>query len=497
MVRILQGTMGMSEHLPAGITAEDWAATPLSVRVLVRALQEQVARLEQRVQGLEEQGRQTSRTSSKPPSSDPPGAPPRPRRRPSGRPTGGQPGHEGQGRVPRPVEQVDRVVEVKPEACGQCGAALQGEDPAPARHQVAEVPRVAPEVTEYRQHTLTCGGCGTRTTAPWPQDMPRGGFGPRAQATVAYLTGRQGISQRDAQEVLGALFHLDLGLGSITALEQQVSAAVAGPVGEAQQFVQAQPVANADETSWKEGIARHWLWVAVTALVSVFVVRPTRGSQGAKDLLGPTYPGIVGSDRWSGYTWIAPTHRQLCWAHLRRDFAAFVERGGASARLGRALLAAAEEMFGRWQRVRDGTLSRAAFQREMQPVQTRIGRLLRAGTRRQHAQTRHTCARILTLEDALWTFVAVEGVEPTNNAAERALRRAVLWRRRSFGTQSAEGSVFVARLLTVVTTLRQQERDVLDYLTDACAARLTGTPSPSLLPEAQHPARPLSLPAAA
>ena len=340
------------------------------------------------------------------------------------------------------------------------------------------------EVTEYRQHTLTCACCGTDTSAPWPEDMPAGGFGPRARATVAYLTGRQGLSQRDAQEALAALFHLDLSVGSIAALERQVSAAVAGPATEALAFVQVQDVANVDETGWKEGTQRRWLWVAVTALVSVFLVRATRGSQGAKDLLGPTYGGVVGSDRWSGYTWLDPTRRQLCWAHLLRDVAAFVERGGASARLGRALLAAAEKMFGLWYRVRDGTLSRAAFQREMGPLQARIGRLLRMGTRRRHAQTRHTCANILKVEAALWTFVATEGVEPTNNAAERALRRAVLWRRRSFGTQSAEGSAFVAHLLTVVTTLRQQERNVLDYLTDACAAVVTGAPSPSLLPQA-------------
>ena len=487
----------MSKQAPEGITAEDWAATPLSVCVRVQALQEQVMRLEQRVRVLEEQTRQTSRTSSTPPSSDPPSAPSRPPRRPSGRTTGGQPGHEGHGRALLSAAQVDQIVDVRPEACGRCGAVLVGDDADPARHQVAELPRVVPEVTEYRQHTLTCGCCGRRTTAPWPEDMPTGGFGPRAQATVAYLTGRQGISQRDAQEVLAALFHLEMSLGSITALERQVSAAVAEPVAQAHVFVQAQPVANADETSWKEGTARQWLWVAVTALVSVFLVRATRGSQGAKDLLGPTYGGIVGSDRWSGYTWIAPAQRQLCWAHLLRDFAAFVERGGASARLGRALLATAEEMFGLWYRVRDGTLSRAEFQREMCPVQTRIGRLLRMGTRRTQAKTRHTCANILKLEDALWTFVAVEDVEPTNNAAERALRRAVLWRRRSFGTQSAAGSTFVARLLTVVTTLRQQERDVLDYLTDACAASLTGAMPPSLLPQVQPTTLNAPLPLAA
>lgn len=503
MVRILQLGWGMSEQPPDGITTEDWAATPLSVRVLVEALQqqirlqEQVTRLEQRVGVLEEQGRQTSRTSSKPPSSDPPSAPPRPPRHPSGRTTGGQPGHAGHGRPLRSAAQVDRIVDARPATCAQCGAALTGDDAQPARHQVTEVPRVAPEVAEYRQHTLRCECCGTRTTAPWPADMPRGGFGPRAQATVAYLTGRQGLSQRDAQELLGALFHLDLSVGSITALERQVSAALTEPVAEAQLFVQAQPVANVDETGWREGTARRWLWVALTALVSVFLVRPTRGSQGAKDLLGPAYRGVVGSDRWAGYTWIDVTHRQLCWAHLLRDFAAFVERGGASARLGRALRAAAEEMFGLWYRVRDGTLSRADFQRALRPVQARVGRLLRAGTRRQHAQTRQTCVNILKVEGALWTFVAMEGVEPTNNTAERALRRAVLWRRRSFGTQSAEGSVFVAHLLTVVTTLRQQQRDVLDYLTAACTARLTGAPPPSLLPQVPQTTLAMPLPIAA
>src|SRR5439155_9441084 len=181
-------------------------ATPVSVRLLVRVLQQQVQGLEQRVTALEEQLRQTSRTSSKPPSSDPPSAPPRPPRRPTGRQSGGQPGHEGHGRVLLSAQQVDQLVEAKPEVCGHCGAAVQGDDPTPARHQVAEVPRVVPQVTEYRQHTLTCGACGARTTAPWPEELPRGGFGPRAQAMVAYLTGRQGLSQREAQELLGALF---------------------------------------------------------------------------------------------------------------------------------------------------------------------------------------------------------------------------------------------------------------------------------------------------
>jgi len=295
--------------------------------------------------------------------------------------------------------------------------------------------------------------------------------------------------------LLQALFHLDISLGSVAALEQQVSAAVAAPVAEAVAHVQQQPVVNADETGWREGTQRRWLWTAVTPLVSVFLVLATRGKVGAQTLLGATFAGRVGSDRWSGYTWLAPTQRQVCWAHLLRDFAAFVERGGEAARVGQALLDVSATIFGLWYRVRDGTLPRAAFVGAMAPPQAQVETLLAEGATREQAKTRRACQNILRLAPALWTFVAVEGVEPTNNAAERALRRAVVWRRRSFGTQSADGSRCAARLLTVVTTLRQQERDVLDYLTAACTAALRGLPAPSLLPalactDARVPLRP-------
>ena len=484
----------MTEHAePPAISADDWAATPPAVRTLVQEQAARIARLEERIAALEERVQQTSRTSSRPPSSDPPSAPRRRTQPPSGRPTGGQVGHEGHGRPLLPPEQVDQIVEVKPEACAQCGAPLAGEDGEPARHQVSDLPRSVPVVTEYRRHTLTCGACGTATAAPWPEEMPRGGFGPRTQATVAYLAGRLGISQRDVTELLGVLFHLDLSLGSIAALEQQVSAAVATPVAEAQAYVQQQPAVNADETGWHEGRQRMWLWTAVTPLVTVFLVLATRGRTGAQTLLGATFAGIVGSDRWSGYTWVDPAQRQVCWAHLRRDFAAFVEREGESARLGQALLDVSATIFGLWYRVRDGTLPRAAFVRALPPLQAQVVALLTDGTTLEHAKTRRACRNILTLEPALWTFVTVEGVEPTTNAAERALRRAVVWRRRSFGTQSGEGRRFAERLLTVITTLRQQDRDVLDYLTVACTAALCGQPAPSLLPAPLACLSPLSL----
>jgi len=358
---------------------------------------------------------------------------------------------------------------------------LLGEDAHPARHQVTELPRVEPEVIEYRQHTLTCLDCGAQTMPEWPVDMPTGSFGPRVQATVGYLTGRMGVSQRDVEEAMDALFHTDLALGSVPALEQKVSVALSQPVKEARTYVQQQKVVNADETSWRQGKQRRWLWIGTTPFVTVFLLA-TRGAEGAQQLLGQTFQGVVGSDRWSGYNWLAICQRQLCWAHLKRDFQAFVDRGGESARLGEALLKQVKTMFELWHKLREGALSRTQFQEHMATIREEVGVLLRQGQALAHDKTRRTCKKILKLESALWTFVSVEGVEPTNNGAERLLRRAVLWRRRSFGTQSDAGSLFVERVLTTVATLRQQKRDVLDYLTEACAATMRGDSPSSLLP---------------
>lgn len=494
--------MPLPPELP--ISEEDWNHTPPAVQVVVIALwqqvqtlQTQVATLQAEVAQLREQLRRNSQNSSQPPSSDAPSAPPRAQRAPSGRKAGGQLGHTGHGRKLVPVEQVQHVIDLKPTQCHDCGALLLGEDAQPVRHQVTELPRIEPEVTEYRQQTLTCLACGAQTQAECPPDMPAGSFGPRLQATVGYLTGRIGASQREVEEVMQTIFHADLSLGSIPAQEDQVSAALAEPVQAAQTYVQQQPVQNVDETSWREKTKRTWLWINTTPLVTLFLVLATRGANGAQRILGSVVKSVVGSDRWSGYTWLDPQRRQLCWAHLKRDFQALVERGGESERIGRALLEQVETMFGLWHRVREGTLSRTDFQTAMQPIQTGVGDLLREGAalacdmpsgppplRGGHGQTRHTCQNLLKLEVALWTFVRIEGVEPTNNSAERGLRRAVLWRRRSFGTQSEDGSHFVERVLTVVTTLRQQKRDVLDYLTQACAAAMRGDKAPSLLPDA-------------
>ena len=471
-----------NERIPTGLSIAEWSATPSEVQALLLGLLATVQQQAERIAELEERLHKSSRNSSKAPSSDPPARPARPQRTSSGRKAGGQAGHTGHGRRLKPVAEVKRIVECKPTCCVECGALLLGVDPEPVRHQVSELPRIEAEVIEYRKHNLACQVCGHANTATWPVDMPSGSFGPRLQATVGYLTGRLGVSQRDVAEVMDSLFHVQVSLGSVPALEQGVSAALAAPAAEAQAYVQRQPVVNADETGWHEGTERRWLWIAATPLVCVFLLLTTRGAAGAKQLLDAAYAGIVGSDRWSGYNWLDRLRRQLCWAHLRRDFQALVDRGGASACLGEALLAQERHLFDLWHRVRDGTLGRPEFQVAAAPIQSQIHALLQEGTSLPHAKTCHLCQNLLKLEPALWTFVTVEGVEPTNNSAERSLRRAVLWRRRSFGTQSSSGSQFVERVLTAVTTLRLQHRDVLDYLTAACTAKIRGAVAPSLLP---------------
>jgi hypothetical protein len=475
------------ETVPAGLSSADWNATPLAVREWVLAWLGTVEQLQQRVAELEERLNQNSRNSSKPPSADPPQTPPRPARPATGRSAGGQPGHTGHTRLHKAVSQVQTVIELRPTGCAACGALLLGDDPAAQRHQVTELPRIEPHVTEYRRHRLTCLVCGHVTAAAYPREMPTGDFGPRLQALTGYLSGRMGMSQRDITEMLETVFHTDIALGTVAPLETAVSEALAQPVADAQAYVQHQPATNVDETGWREQAQRMWLWVATTPLVSVFFICASRGAIGVQHLLGEAFHGIVGSDRWSAYNWLNPQQRQLCWAHLKRDFQKLVERGGESQPLGEALLVQVEQLFQLWQRVRDGTLSRLNFQTQVEPIRTRVHDLLCQGAALAHTQTRHTCQNILKLEPALWTFVAIAGVEPTNNHAERCLRRAVLWRRRSFGTQSATGSCFVARVLTTVTTLRLQQRDVLDYLTAACAAAMRGESPPSLLPDASIP----------
>lgn len=474
----------------------EWKSTPLSVQAVVQALlqenqvlrqenqvmKQELVRLQVEMEKLKEQVNKNSQNSSKPPSSDMFQSGKYPKKEASGQKKGGQRGHKGKGRKPKPMEEVSKIVVSKPTACCECGSLLMGEDEQPQRHQVTHLPRIEPEIVEYQRHAVDCLVCGARNQAEWPADMPKGSFSEEVQALTAYLGGRFGISKRDIAEISETVFHIDISLGSISAQEQRVSQALKKPMDEALEYVDRQTTKNMDETSWHELMRLCWLWVCVTPKVTVFQIFKTRGASEAKKFLGENFVGILGSDRYSAYNWIDPNKRQACWAHLKRDFQTLLERGGESATVGRLLLEQVKLFFALWHHVKSGTLSRIDFQTVMVPIRSEVNRLLLMGIAVQHTQTHKTCRNIHNLEQALWTFVDCEGIEPTNNVAERALRRCVIWRRRSFGTQSEGGSRFVERITTTVSTLRQQKRDVLEFLVMACRANLQGLTAPSLLP---------------
>ena len=446
-----------------------------------------VGRLTARVVELEAQVAQLSRNStnsSKPPSSDPPGVvrPPHP---PSGRKRGGQAGHQGHQRRLLPPEKVTKAVDVLPGTCCSCGKHLDGRDPDPLRHQVIEVPPITPEVIEYRLHALGCD-CGATTRARLPVGVPCSSFGPRLAAMLAICTAKYRLSKRAVRELLSDFLGIELSLGSVANIEQQVSDAVDEPVAEAREHVRQSAGVNADETSWREDKKKAWLWVAATSVVTVFVIATSRGAKVAKELLGEAFKGVLTTDRWSAYNWVDVVRRQICWAHLKRDFQSWVDWGGPGAKWGRALLREVRRLFRLWHRARDGTISREVLAKRMRLVQLDVATLLMEAAVCRSRRVRGMAKEMQKLEWAFWTFIDTPGVEPTNNFGERQIRHAVLWRKGSFGTDSTAGSRFVERMLTVIVTLRQQERNVLDYLTAACRAHLTGTPKPSLVPGQAH-----------
>jgi transposase len=452
----------------------------------IAALQRRVGELEALVRQLQALLNRNSSNSSVPPSANPPSAPTPVVKKPTGKKPGGQPGHPPALRQRLPADRVHRLHVLTPTHCRRCHAPLAAEagpnDPEPTWHQVAELPRQPVQITEYQGCARTCSGCGEVTHAALPAEIKAYSIGPRLAAGLAYLTGRCHLSKRAVEEVVETLFGVPLALGTVSRLESQVSDALAAPHAEAAEAVCQAAVKHVDETGWRKAGRLCWLWAAVTHSVALFVVHRSRGVSGLAALLGEAVTGILCSDRWRVYERLPVERRQLCWAHLKRDFQAMVDRDGKGADAGANLLALTSVLFAWWYKVRDGTRTAAWLQRRIEAdLRPDVVAELRRGSACGCAPTAATCRELLAWEPALWTFAYHEGVEPTNNRAERALRPAVLWRKRSFGCHSDEGCRFVERLLTVVQTLRLQSRDVLDYLQAALTAHRNSLPAPKLL----------------
>ncbi len=475
------------------IAPEIWEKLPPEVQAYILVLEtalrqalEQIAQLEQRGMELEARLNRHSGNSSQPPSADSPQAPKRKAREKSGRRPGGQPGHEGKHRSLLPPDQVDKIVEHRATICPHCQGWLdqsggQGVPPV-ERHQVWELPEIKPVVIEHRRLAGWCPHCRVWVKPDLPVEVSQSAFGPRLQAWVALLTGRFRQSRRQVVDLLRELCGVKVSLGSIQTLCEETSEALAAPYHEAQEAVAQAETAFVDETGWKEQGKRRWLWVAVTKLVTVFLVSCSRGRQALHQLIGEDFPGILHSDRWGAYNIVDCSRRQLCWAHLKRDFQALSERQTRAGPLGAWGLREVKRLFDIWHRYQAGKITWAEMRWELVPVRTRLGRLLRRGAACGDPKAEAFCRNLLKLWPALLTFAFLPGVEPTNNRAERALRGAVLWRQGCFGNQSDQGCRFTERILTAVATLRQQERNIVEYMVAAINAHRAGQPAPSLLP---------------
>jgi transposase len=464
------------------ITPEQLAALPPEVRAVIQAIIEhyerQIAELKAEIERL----KKTPRNSSLPPSSEHPHAKPPAERPKSTKQRGGQPGHQKHERALIPSEQCESVVTCKPTHCRRCGRKLTGRDSAPLRHQLWELPEIKPLVTEYQRHRLPCP-CGATTCGCLPPGVPSGQAGPRLIALTALLMGCFRQSKRRVALFLEQVLEQPCSPGWVVKLQNQATGALRPAYEELAARLPGEPLLSIDETPTREGPTKGWLWTYVAKTYTVFAVRPSREASGVTDVLGPSFEGVVHCDRARMY--LALERLQWCWAHLKRDVQALIDEGqGKVKRLGYDLARSVRELFRLWARYRDGTISRLGWKRLMHPVREEIEALLLRGAFSGERRLIGMCQELYDHRDWLWTFLRVAGVEPTNNASERALRHAVIWRKLSFGTQSARGSRFVETMLTVVETCRQQKRPVFHYITQAMQAHWSGKDTPSLAPGA-------------
>jgi transposase len=474
-------------ELEAALARKDGELAERDARVAecegqVVALSEQVAALTKQVAELMAKLGRNSRNSHLPPSSDPPGTGGQSgKRRPGGRKRGGQPGHGGSQRTLLPPEQVDEVEDLYPSHCEGCARELpQVPDREAHRYQQVELPPIKPHTKEWRCHEVACVECGTKTRAPYDAErIPSSPFGPRLMALIAFLTGVYHVSRRKTVVLLWELLGVRISLGALSAVEARVSDAIAPAVAEAWTRVGAGAVKHTDGTSWLQAGAVRALWTIATTAATVFKILADNSRATLQPLYG-SLRGILVSDRAKALGFWAMERRQVCWAHLLRKFVSFSERDGPAGELGRELLDYTGILFEYWHDYRDGKLSREVFVTWMTALSPKVEATLARAVAANIDGVSGSCADMLEHKVALWTFVTCDGVEPTNNHAEREIRAFVLWRKRSFGAQSDRGNLFAERVMTVAHTARKQDKNVLAFLTACCRARLGRASAPSL-----------------
>lgn len=446
----------------------------------VAACHELIGQLMKRLSQLEERVNLNSRNSSKPPSSDGPATPARPNKVRSGKKLGGQPGHKGSYRAMVPEEEVRQRIECPPPTqCDACGSEVQVDADKPMRHQVFELPKIEPIVSEYVRLRGICTGCGRKHHAPLPAGVPRGQLGPRALALVGTLAGQFHLTQRKVQAVLTHIMGIRFSLGAVSQAHGLVSQALEAPVQQLHTQLQHAPVCHADETRHQNHGHTLWMWALASDWGTCFRIDPSRGQLAAKLILGEQPRFTLVSDRYAGYNFVPVQKRQVCWAHLLRDFERIAQRKQLAGKIGKRLQGYGYLLF-RWR-------DRGEDARHFAWLQRRVRRQLEIGsTQTECDRTANTCANLLKLWPAMWTFLNNPLVEPTNNAAERALRDYVIKRKLSYGTRSKRGMDFTERMFSTVQTCKMQARVTYDFVHEAIKSWIGHVRPPSLVPEHIH-----------
>jgi len=478
--------------------------------------EKQIADAEKQIADLERQlaGRkQNSTNSSKPPSSDGLAGEPRQRgrRKKSRRNAGGQPGHRGAHRSLVAAERVDEIRPVLPEHCRHCGHGLPAEIEQARtsgfvqRHQVTEIPHIQARVIEYqcqdhwrrqmqtlsqdkqtwrlRLWSVVCPDCGQSTRAPLPEEVA-GHFGPQLTALIAYLTVVCRMPRRVVETLLDQVLGIEISLGSTQKCWEEASQAVSAPCQELERLLKEEPVLNVDETGWRTNGDKRFLWAFVAMRYVVYTVAPTRGSEVLIRLLGAVFRGVLCSDRFSAYLKYHSGNAQFCWAHLKRNLLGIVEftKSSAVERFCRDALAQHARLFRLWHKFRGGQMDRRQLLLRSIPIQKQICALAERHLNSSHREVRNLATALFEHNGRLFTFLEFEGVEPTNNSAERALRTGVQWRKICFGNRSSNGELATARLLTIAETCDLHNLNILAYLSAAIACHRSRQQVASLLP---------------
>lgn len=442
-----------------------------------KLLYQEVVALKQEIVGLKDKLNINSNNSSIPPSSDLKKK--KKEHKPTGKKRGGQPGREGKNRKLVDISSVNKVESILPQSRCECGGDVEVDYDSPHRHQKFEIPKITPDITEYQMHAGRCKCCGIQYRASLPDGVGYHMLGPRAMSFLGQMSSMYNITRKKAQKLFKEWFGIDISLGCLSESEGRISDYVEDCYKDLEAALTKQAGLNADETGHKESGKRYYGWIFTNENLTFLTIESSRGKKVLKDLFPDGYEGDITSDRYAAYNVFALEKRQVCWAHLLRDFTRFSNSADPfTAKVGIGLLHHANRMFKTYHQYKKSEISEEQFLREISDIKKRIGCFIYRGSEVFGLpQLNRFCKNLEKIQPALWHFAYSGGqIEPTNNLAERDLRGFVIWRKISFGSQSNRGSRFMERMISIRSTCAKQNIDFSEFLIDATKAFLLGTP---------------------